>query len=49
MLRRQSLEPWCYRIQGTWTVGLATEASLPVDLDRLARAWWEVVHHHSIL
>ncbi|KAL4938473.1 hypothetical protein BDV06DRAFT_215068 [Aspergillus oleicola] len=49
MLRRQSLEPWCYRVRGTWTVEKASEVSLPVDLDRLAKAWSEVVRRHSTL
>ncbi|KAL4880999.1 hypothetical protein BJY04DRAFT_218520 [Aspergillus karnatakaensis] len=49
MLRRQSLEPWYYRVRGTWTVKRATDLSSPIDLDRLSRAWCDVVRRHTML
>ncbi|KAL5343464.1 hypothetical protein BJX70DRAFT_170030 [Aspergillus crustosus] len=49
MLQRQSLEPWYYWVRGTWSVKKATELSPPLDLDRLAEAWCEVVSHHAML
>ncbi|KAL3493162.1 hypothetical protein BJX62DRAFT_224020 [Aspergillus germanicus] len=49
MLRRQTLEPWYYRVRGTWILERATKSSSAVDVERLIQAWREVVHCHSTL
>ncbi|KAL2812422.1 hypothetical protein BJX63DRAFT_421822 [Aspergillus granulosus] len=49
MLHRQTLEPWFYRVRGTWSLDKVTNSSSPLDIDRLIQAWRKVVHHHSTL
>ncbi|KAL4799705.1 hypothetical protein BDV19DRAFT_376151 [Aspergillus venezuelensis] len=49
MLRRQALEPTCYRVRGTWVVEKSYDTSSPIDMGRLARAWSQVVSRHSTL
>jgi amino acid adenylation domain-containing protein len=49
MLKRQSQEPWFYRVQGNWTIEKTTTQSEPVDIDRLSHAWNQVVHRHTTL
>ncbi|KIA75496.1 hypothetical protein HK57_00018 [Aspergillus ustus] len=49
MLHRQTLEPWYYRVQGTWIIDKVTKSASPVDTDRLIQAWRKVVHYHPTL
>ncbi|KAJ0416599.1 hypothetical protein BJY00DRAFT_316716 [Aspergillus carlsbadensis] len=49
MLQRQALEPWYYRVRGTWVLEKATKSSSAVDTERLIQAWRKVVHRHSTL
>ncbi|KAL4959778.1 uncharacterized protein BDV14DRAFT_212169 [Aspergillus stella-maris] len=48
MLRRQALEPSCYRVRGTWVVEKSNTSS-SIDMGRLAKAWSEVLSRHSTL
>jgi amino acid adenylation domain-containing protein len=49
MLQRQALEPWYYRVRGTWVLEKAAKSSSAVDTERLMLAWREVVSYHSTL